>query len=198
MALDFDAMKKEAILKKTKEFIAEKGMENFSMDKLAAYCGLAKGTFYNYFKSKDELLSRVVEFSVNDIWQVLIKETEKTESPEEKLRIVIKLSIEFFRDNRDILILYANEVKMSECVVPTEDSVHGQFMLNHLNRVFGLIKGIAESLGVSNNLDKLAFAIHELLVNFNKYYIFYGKQADVERDTDFLFNFILKGMEGVK
>ena len=197
MAIDFESIKKEAILKKTKEFITTYGLTEFSMDKLAKFCGLAKGTFYNYFKNKDELITSVIENSVEEVWETLQEKLKKCKTGKEKLKTIIELTLIFFNENKDILILYANEIKMLDCVAPNTETMHGRFLIFHIQRVTSLISEILEEIGVKQEREKLAFLIHETMVNFNKYFIFFSKEVDIERDTDLLYRFILKGIEGV-
>ncbi len=197
MGINFEQLKKEAILKKTKEFISKHGMGEFSMEKLATYCGVAKGTFYNYFKSKNELLYCVIEYSVDRVWENLIKEDRKLKKPEERLFNIVKTTIEFFKKNRDILLLYAHEIKMAECIIPSPENEHGRFISNHLKRVTDLIEKIISQLGVKRKKQKISFAIHEQLVNFNKFYLL-NPESEEEDDAEALFRFILAGLEALK
>jgi AcrR family transcriptional regulator len=47
---------KQKILDTAETLIGERGYDNVSVDDIVAACGVAKGTFYIYFKSKDELI----------------------------------------------------------------------------------------------------------------------------------------------
>lgn len=49
-------MTKQRILDTAEQLIAEKGFDNVSVDDIVAACNVAKGTFYHYFKSKNEIL----------------------------------------------------------------------------------------------------------------------------------------------
>ena len=61
---------KEEILDKSREIIAEKGVSAINMRTVAAQCGIAVGSLYNYFASKSELMSAAVEAVWKDIFQV--------------------------------------------------------------------------------------------------------------------------------
>ncbi len=197
MAIDFESIKKKAILKKTKEFITTYGLTEFSMDKLAKFCGLAKGTFYNYFKSKDQLITSVIENSVEEVWETLQEKLKKCKTGKEKLKTIIELTLIFFNENRDILILYANEIKMLDCVAPNRETMHGRFLTYHIQRVTSLISEILGETGVKKEREKLAFLIHETIVNFNKYFLFYNKEMDLKKDSNILYTFVIRGIEGV-
>ena len=59
---------KEQLLLETKKQINERGYENTTIRSVAQECGVAVGTVYNYFKSKDMLIA---SFILND-WIVCI------------------------------------------------------------------------------------------------------------------------------
>jgi AcrR family transcriptional regulator len=49
-------MREEAILETAHRLLAEKGFQGMTMDELAARVGIAKGSLYQHFRSKEELL----------------------------------------------------------------------------------------------------------------------------------------------
>ncbi len=51
---------RETALKLTKQALEKEGFESFTMREIAAACGVALGTMYNYFPSKEMLTAAVV------------------------------------------------------------------------------------------------------------------------------------------
>ena len=49
-------LKKRELLDKCFELFVRKGLENTSLNELAAYCNMHKATFYSYLNSKDEIV----------------------------------------------------------------------------------------------------------------------------------------------
>jgi AcrR family transcriptional regulator len=49
-------MREEAILETAYQLLAEKGIQGMTMDELAARVGIAKGSLYQHFRSKEQLL----------------------------------------------------------------------------------------------------------------------------------------------
>lgn len=79
-------MNKEEILFKCKEYILEKGFEGMDIRSLTKICGLSIGSFYNLFKSKENLFC---EIFLND-WDETLQKIEnliKDKPFEEKIRI---------------------------------------------------------------------------------------------------------------
>ncbi|WP_455391883.1 TetR/AcrR family transcriptional regulator [[Eubacterium] cellulosolvens] len=56
------------IIDKAEELFAKKGYDKTSIADIIKKVGIAKGTFYHYFKSKDELLDAIVDRMLREIW----------------------------------------------------------------------------------------------------------------------------------
>ena len=50
---------KEKILKEAAKMVAENGVDNLNVDVLTERCGVAKGTFYTYFKHKEDVVFEI-------------------------------------------------------------------------------------------------------------------------------------------
>ncbi len=55
---------RESILSVSRQYISEHGLSSVNMRAVAAACGVSVGSVYNYFPSKGDLISAVVE----DVW----------------------------------------------------------------------------------------------------------------------------------
>lgn len=60
---------KEDILSVSKEMVAEQGIQSINMRNVAEQCGVAVGSVYNYFPSKNDLIIAVIEA----IWREIIQ-----------------------------------------------------------------------------------------------------------------------------
>jgi len=86
---------REKLISRGKKALMENGYSGVSIAELTAQCGMATGTFYNYFKSKDEFVNQIV----SDDWDVMLKkikkQMDKTESPCENVRFLYMRLSEF-------------------------------------------------------------------------------------------------------
>ena len=64
---------KERILQSAKQKILEKGYKALSLRSVATECGIAVGTIYNYFGSKDDLIAAVME----EDWNKALKQMDE-------------------------------------------------------------------------------------------------------------------------
>lgn len=66
--MNINVTTKEEILRTSRAIVAENGISGLNMRKVAEACGVALGSLYNYFSSKDELMTATVESVWKDIF----------------------------------------------------------------------------------------------------------------------------------
>lgn len=78
--------RKQEIIDTAEMLFTEKGYDQCSVNDILNAIGIAKGTFYHYFKSKEEVLDAVIARTTDQIMErVLSVAGEKNLTPEEKL-----------------------------------------------------------------------------------------------------------------
>ncbi|MBD1373244.1 TetR/AcrR family transcriptional regulator [Hazenella sp. IB182357] len=65
---------KMSIFQTSIHLFEEKGYESVSVDQITKVCGIAKGTFYNYFSSKEDILFYFGESQMEQVLQFLEKD----------------------------------------------------------------------------------------------------------------------------
>lgn len=87
---------RQLLLDEARKQIEEKGYSGLTMRSVAGACGIAVGTAYNYFESKDVL---VASFMVSD-WQVCLEKMKAGEmSAHERLEHIYNCLCEFGREH---------------------------------------------------------------------------------------------------
>jgi TetR/AcrR family transcriptional regulator, fatty acid metabolism regulator protein len=94
--------KRERILDAAVRVFAEKGFYATRVSEVARAAGVADGTIYLYFKSKDELLVSLFEDRVERLLQFLAVELPRATSAPEKLRRIIELQLGLLEGERDL------------------------------------------------------------------------------------------------
>jgi AcrR family transcriptional regulator len=77
------------ILLCARHLIHESGYVDLNMDSLAEAVGISKPTLYQHFKSKEELVVRVIVDGIEEVEEYLLTASE--ESPLERLKIALRL-----------------------------------------------------------------------------------------------------------
>lgn len=88
-----DSMMRDAIYQGAVAVLAEHGLAGATMDRVAAAAGVAKGSLYNYFRSKDELLTFVHEKTI----QPLMEANEKIAASDQPVAKKIEAMIRTWR-----------------------------------------------------------------------------------------------------
>jgi AcrR family transcriptional regulator len=101
--------KTEAILDAARTVFSRRGFEGTTVDAVAAEAGIAKGTVYLYFKSKDEMytaaLVRDVQTQVNAAREQMAAQTRFVD----KVRAFLRVRLQYARQHEDFLRIYLAE-----------------------------------------------------------------------------------------
>lgn len=96
-------LNRQAILDAAKRVFAQLGFDAATVRDIIRCTGLASGTFYNYFRSKEEVLVALQEDSVRRFRPILRGELEHARSLEELIRGSVRAYFEFLAEERRAL-----------------------------------------------------------------------------------------------
>jgi TetR/AcrR family fatty acid metabolism transcriptional regulator len=115
--------KRKRILDAAVRVFAKKGFYATRVSEVARAAGVADGTIYLYFKSKDELLVSLFEDRVERLLAYLQRELPAISGASERLRRIIELELGLLEDERDLaevvtVILRQSTKLMKEYAAP--------------------------------------------------------------------------------
>ena len=102
-----------AILRSATKVFARKGFFNSKVSDIAAKAGIADGTVYLYFKSKDEILHSIFDRAMAEFITEGRQELEKLDDPLEKLHKISSLHLDRLGSDRDLAIVFQIELRGS-------------------------------------------------------------------------------------
>lgn len=94
--------KRERILLAATRVFARKGFYATRVSEVAKAAGVADGTIYLYFKSKDELLISIFEDRVDHLLRAVQNEMQSLPDAQARLRRIIELQLGLLDDERDL------------------------------------------------------------------------------------------------
>ncbi len=97
-----DGDKRERILRAATKVFARKGFYATKVSEVAKAAGVADGTIYLYFKSKDDLLVSLFEDRIMLLLATLDRALGERPTPEERLRCVIEMQLGLLEGERDL------------------------------------------------------------------------------------------------
>lgn len=96
-----EELTRTTILKSATSVFVEQGIKKFTMEKVSAQAGIAKGTLYLYYKNKGELLSAVVNYCFGPLMEDFEKVSNKQENAITKIETYIALSANYAEKNKN-------------------------------------------------------------------------------------------------
>jgi TetR/AcrR family transcriptional regulator, fatty acid metabolism regulator protein len=105
--------KREAILRAAIKVFANSGYFNSKVADIAREAGVADGTVYLYFKSKEDILHSIFDRSVEEALSAARQQIERVSDPKEKLRRIALLHLERLGADRDLAVVFQVELRGS-------------------------------------------------------------------------------------
>src|SRR5437667_10227521 len=86
---DVTEFRSSEILEAARKVFAKKGFHDATVDDIANAAGVAKGTVYLYYRSKQEVYLAALKFGIAQMYSALVEEVRRVSTTEEKLRALI-------------------------------------------------------------------------------------------------------------
>lgn len=112
-SVDYELDKRGRILDAAAQLIVQNGLDS-PMSAIAATAGVATGSLYNYFKSKNEMIAAVYARLADEIADAIVMEIDRSLSHRDRLLRYVNAYIDFFWADpaRAILFEYLSNVPL--------------------------------------------------------------------------------------
>ncbi|HLQ51354.1 MAG TPA: TetR/AcrR family transcriptional regulator [Terriglobales bacterium] len=127
--------KYQRILEAAVEVIAEHGFFNARVSDIAQRAGVADGTIYLYFKSKDQILMAAISNAFGAFLELARAEVKSASEPRDQLRRLALLHLTSLGSNRNLAIVFQTELRQSARFL-------AQFSQHQLKQYFDLIREV--------------------------------------------------------
>jgi TetR/AcrR family fatty acid metabolism transcriptional regulator len=105
--------KREAILRAATRVFAAKGFFQAQVADVARAAGVAAGTVYLYFRSKDDVLISLFERTMTDALAAGRAALDQVRDPRERLTRIARLHLERLGRDRDLAVVFQVELRQS-------------------------------------------------------------------------------------
>ncbi|OOR20970.1 MULTISPECIES: TetR/AcrR family transcriptional regulator [Bacillus cereus group] len=110
---------KELIFLKAVQLFQERGYENVTVQDITTACGIAKGTFFNYFPKKENILLFLGDSQI-ELWNESLKTYENVEHPKERIKLVLGDLLDRFTGHGELMNHAVFEIIKSNYLVENE------------------------------------------------------------------------------
>ncbi|MEP7116356.1 MAG: TetR/AcrR family transcriptional regulator C-terminal domain-containing protein [Acidobacteriota bacterium] len=130
--------KRDAIMRAATQVFAQRGYFNAQVADVARAAGVAAGTVYLYFRSKDDLLVSVFERTMKDAIAEGRAALVGAVDPRERLSRIARLHLERLGRDRDLAVVFQVELRQSTKFME-------RFSSSYLRDYLGLIREAVEA-----------------------------------------------------
>jgi len=127
--------KYQRILDAAVEVIAENGYFRSPVSAIAKRAGVADGTVYLYFKSKDDVLRTAIDLTFNQFYKQVEEKFLTLKGPREQLEYIAEVHLESHAVNRSMAVLMQTEVRQSAKFI-------AEFSHHHLVRYIQVVREV--------------------------------------------------------
>jgi AcrR family transcriptional regulator len=193
--------KQQKIIETAIKMFAEKGYANTSTSEIAKAAGVAEGTIFRHYGTKDNLLLSVMipflKEALPGMAEKVFKEvlTEDTLYFEDFLRRIIKNRIEFIDENQEIFQIIVKEILYSEAL---RKELVPYFSSNVMNRVAHAIE-LSKSRGEIKDLPTDTL-LKILMTTFGGFLVTHfvlnpsQEKMDIDQEAENLVRFVMDGI----
>jgi TetR/AcrR family fatty acid metabolism transcriptional regulator len=132
------ADKRDAIMRAATHVFAQRGFFNAQVADVARAAGVAAGTVYLYFRSKDDLLVSLFERTMRDAIAEGRAALAGASDPRDRLRRIARLHLERLGRDRDLAVVFQVELRQSTKFME-------RFSSSYLREYLGIIRDAVEA-----------------------------------------------------
>jgi len=97
---------RQSLLQQGRKLFLRYGLRKTNVGELARAAGIAKGTFYHFFDSKEELFTEILRTAQNDMRRTQQRRIEGVDDPVERLQLGIRAAVLWMAQHDDLRRLF--------------------------------------------------------------------------------------------
>lgn len=182
---------KSAIFSSAIKVFSNNGYNGATMDEIASNAGVAKGTLYYHFKSKEDIFKYIIVEGVELMKNEIDEATEKEKNPLEKLKAVCKAQLNLIYKNKDFFKVIASQLWGKE----VRQLELRDIMRCYITHIEEFVKAAMEvgSIKKGNSLF-VAYAFLGTLCSVSLYEVVNARDENINNVIENLMDYILNGI----
>ncbi len=195
------AAKRAEIARKAMDLFAKSGFENTPIREITSYAGIGKGTFYDYFSDKEDILNEVVSLMFSDWMEVMIQKVGQAENPTQQLQVILREGSSLGAQFEQLMIIYMDVWRwsVSQKVSVEINDKFKSFLEENRRILTGIIRNAQEQGQLKLNIDAdvLATSLIALIDGFCLHQMILKPDFDTFAISDKFFELLLVGIKNV-
>lgn len=183
---------KRKIFETSMKLFAEKGYDATSIEEITATVGVAKGTLYYHFSSKEEIFNFLIDEGIKLLQNSIDIKTAKLDNYIDKIRAIILIQIKIVNKYQDFITILLSQFYGKEA--------RNQMCQNHVYEYINKIEKIVEEGMMAGEIKKgnskvIASEIYGLIASTLIYKIKNQEELEVIKLFREFENTILQGLK---
>lgn len=175
--------KEQIIIECAMKFFSTKGFEATSIQEIVDACGMSKGTFYLYFKSKESLLMAIF-YNYYELQTKTMNEIDKEDLlPRDKFKKTILIQFQDIQSHSDFISMYAKEQAIP---LNSDIAIFLEKMHNEMNERYQNIMYLIYGKEIEPYIWDISMVLNGLFHAYMKPVIFDKDKIDLVRLADFI------------
>ncbi|TPG89190.1 TetR/AcrR family transcriptional regulator [Brevibacillus laterosporus] len=176
---------KEHIFLQALKLFKEKGFDNVTVEEITKACGIAKGTFYNYFSKKEAILLHLGRAQLESVYLSAFRYADEP-NLKRKLTLLFHDLFARYTEHPDIIRLIILELMRSTLHIQEEISVVQKFR----EAITSMLDDAKKNGQLSEHMVSADIAFVLVGVYFNTLMVWFSSETDVNSiETIFLRQF---------
>jgi AcrR family transcriptional regulator len=171
--------------------VSRKGYDHVTVQDIADEAGVAKGTVYLYFKSREDVLEKTMSFSFED-FHILIREAiGRGTTFRERVEQVVRAQLEYFEQQQEFFRLY---LAMAEPLGERRLRKHASYR-THIGQLVSMVEMAVENEEVrAQPPERIAIALASVVRDIGLQRMTEKNKRPIAEDIEFVRDFICRGI----
>jgi len=186
-----DLVMREAVYEGAVAVLTEHGLQGATMERVAAAAGVAKGSLYNYFRNKRELLRFVHQRALVPIQQAVERILQGTQQAREKLLSLCRIWREYLGENRAVFEFFVNDEAARSLVRDSQETARA----SAVQQVAAIIsQGVQEGVFRAVDARGAAEVFVGAAVGMVEHELASGRLRPMDEAVEILMDVMLRGL----
>lgn len=186
-----EEFRKQSICDAAMKVVARKGVGNVTVQDIADEAGVAKGTIYIYFQSREEILDTAMDAATERLLEKLAEACRECSGFRDILERRVRTQLQHFEENRDFFRMY---LAMSEPLGERRLKKAPRYRA-YLAQLEELLRGAVGRGEIRDaGVERMAVSISSVVRDIVLHRIIEREPPPLDDDVRFAVDFILRGI----
>jgi AcrR family transcriptional regulator len=185
------SLMRDGIYEAAVKVLGEHGIGGLTMDRVAEAAGVGKGSLYNYFKTKRELIQFIHERTIEPAMGALEETMAAPDSAPAKLEALLRKWFEHFATHRRIFDFMFNDPRTQEMLEPSKRSARAEG-IDSFTKIIeqGITEGSFRRLDAARSAEIVMGAV----IVMTEQQMILGEERPVDESVSKLMDLFMNGL----